>query len=611
MNLAHTAGNDRMQFWYQVDPGRFRLREEPLDPDAKARPAGPLGRTRGLVVRLATSEEREAIYRLRHEVYARELGQYGVRPDGRLTDALDAFNLYLVALDGKDIVGFVSITPPGHGLYSVDKYLTREQLPFAVDDALYEVRILTIPETARRRMLALLLMYASFRWVESHGGTRIMAIGRHEVLSMYHRVGLKDAGPTVQAGAVTYHLLQATMRDIHEALHGIREMLRRAEAEVEWQLSFPYRTPAACFHGGAFFSAVGDEFGSLERRERIINADVLDAWFPPSPKALACLEAHLPWLLRTSPPTRCEGLVRAIARARGVRPDAILPGAGSSDLIFLALRHWLRPESRVLILDPTYGEYPHVLECVIGCRAERLALERADGYGLDPVRLATCLAEGYDLVVLVNPNSPTGRHLPREELMAVLRHAPPATRVWVDETYVEYAGADQSLEAFAAASENVIVCKSMSKVYALSGVRVAYLCAGPHQLEPLRPITPPWAVSLPAQVAAVKALEDPGYYADRYAKTHRLRGRLQELLGPLGWEIVPSVTNFLLCHLPESGPDAATVVRRCREQGVFLRDASVMGSRMGRHALRIAVKDAVTNERIVEVLKSTLELPCP
>ena len=97
--------------------------------------------------------------------------------------------------------------------------------------------------------------------------------------------------------------------------------------------------------------------------------------------------------------------------------------------------------------------------------------------------------------------------------------APPATRVWVDETYVDYAGPGQSLEPFAARSENVIVCKFMSKTYALSGARVG-IRAGPHQLESLRPLTPPWAVSLPAQIAAVKALEDPGYYAAKYEETH-------------------------------------------------------------------------------------------
>ena len=128
---------------------------------------------------------------------------------------------------------------------------------------------------------------------------------------------------------------------------------------------------------------------------------------------------------------------------------------------------------------------------------------------------------GYDLIVLVNPNSPTGCYTRREQLEPVLRRAPVDTRIWVDETYLEYASAAQSLERFAAGSENVVVCKSLSKVYALSGARAAYLCAGPHQLEALRSLTPPWSVSLPAQVAAVNALQDPEYYARQYRKTRR------------------------------------------------------------------------------------------
>jgi histidinol-phosphate/aromatic aminotransferase/cobyric acid decarboxylase-like protein len=180
--------------------------------------------------------------------------------------------------------------------------------------------------------------------------------------------------------------------------------------------------------------------------------------------------------------------------------------------------------------------------------------------------------------------------------------------VWVDEIYVDYAGPSQSLEPFAARSPNVIVCKSMSKTFALSGARVAYLCASPHQLESLRAISPPWAVSLPAQVAAVQALRDPHYYAAKYQETHALRRQLLEWLQPLGWEILPSVTNFLLCHLPEDGPDAATVVARCRERGLFLRDASTMGTQLGNRTLRIAVKDAGTNRRMVTILGEVLGL---
>jgi hypothetical protein len=174
---------------------------------------------------------------------------------------------------------------------------------------------------------------------------------------------------------------------------------------MSWQIGVAYDTPGACYHGGKFFEAVGDEFQTLERLDSVINADVLDAWFPPSPRAVAAIEQHLPQILRTSPPTGCEGLIRTIARVRGVRPECILPGAGSSDLIFMALRHWLTASSRVLILDPSYGEYAHVLEHVVGCRVERLPLPRGEQYRLDPGRLELSLAGEYDLVVVVNPNS--------------------------------------------------------------------------------------------------------------------------------------------------------------------------------------------------------------
>ena len=555
-----------------------------------------------LVVRLANEYDREIIYRLRHDVYARELAQHSPNAAGRLTDSLDTFNTYIVISNGDRIVGFVSITPPGGPSYSIDKYFRREQLPFPVDDKLYEIRLLTVPQASRRSFLASALMYAAFRWIEARGGTRIVAIGRQEIRNIHLRVGLKPTGQDVQSGAVTYGLLHGTMADIHAALPGVRPILDRVETEMSWQIDVAYNTPAACYHGGEFFEAVGDEFKTLERLEAVINADVLDAWFPPAPGAIAAVERHLPRLLRTSPPTGCEGLVRTLARVRGVKPECLLPSAGSSDLIFLALRHWLTADSRVLILDPTYGEYAHVLERVIRCRVDRLPLHRVEQYRLDPGRLELSLAGEYDLVVLVNPNSPTGQRVPREALEEVLRKAPPATRVWVDETYVDYAGTGESLEPFVARSQNVIVCKSMSKTYALSGARVAYLCAAPHQLESLRALTPPWAISLLAQVAAVKALEDPDYYDTRYEETHLLRRELVERLKPLNWEIISGTANFVLCHLSEDGPDAETLISRCRQRGLFLRNAANMGTALGDRAIRIAVKDAETNRRMVQIL---------
>lgn len=562
-----------------------------------------------IVVRLASAGDREEIYRLRHEVYARELGQHAMNKIGALTDPLDEFNLYIVAsLDGA-LAGFVSITPPGFGSYSVDKYLCRENFPELADGGLYEVRLLTVTDRFRRREAAGLLMYAALRWIESQNGERIMAIGRREVSDLYLHVGLEKLGHQIRSGAVTYELMTATVARMAERIKSFTSLLNRLERASEWQLEIPFRKPAGCFHGGAFFEAVGPEFDHLERRNRIINADVLDAWFSPSPRVIAALQEDLPWLLRTSPPTGCEGMVRAIARARGVQLENILPGAGSSDLIFLALRQWLTSASRVLILDPTYGEYAHVLEHVVRCRVDRIALTRENHYQLDLEQFERLAARGYDLIVLVNPNSPTGQHVPRVELEKVLRDVAPRTRIWIDETYIEYAGRNESLEGFAAASPNVVVCKSMSKVYALSGARAAYLCGAAAVMEDLRSINPPWAVSLLAQVAAVAAVKDTDYYEARYAETHRLRDQLAaQVEGLTGWEVLPGVANFLLCHLPEDGPDAATIVKRCRARGLFLRDASAMGRGLGKYALRIAVKDGETNGRMMGILARVLEV---
>ena len=362
------------------------------------------------------------------------------------------------------------------------------------------------------------------------------------------------------------------------------------------------------YHGGAFFDAIGREFDSLERIGDVISADVLDAWFPPSPAVIAVLREHLPWAIGTSPPTESEGLVKRIARARGVARESVLAGAGSSSLIFLALRHWLTRESRALVLDPSYGEYAHVLENVIGCSVDRLALSRADGYRVDLDRLERRLRGRYDLVVIVNPNNPTGRHIPRQELEAVIRGASPETLFWIDETYVDYVDKGESVERFASESENVVVCKSMSKVYALSGLRVGYLCGPPRMIGPLRLLNPPWSVSLPGQIAAVTALQDPDYYCQRYLETHALRTQLADDLTALGdTEVTPGVANYLLCQIPAEGPTAQKLIERCRRDNLFLRDASATSASLGPWSVRIAVKDSTTNRRMVGILGRALK----
>src|SRR5215469_6358678 len=481
-------------------------------------------------ISLATADDRHAIYQLRHEVYARELRQHSIREEGILSDSLDDANIYIKAELAGRLAGFISITPPSTGRFSIEKYLQRSALPVAIDDTVYELRILTVDPEHRNTRIAWYLIYAAFRWIEEQGGKLILALGRKEVLSLYLSLGAELLGRSVRSGAVDFELISFSIAHLRRYSEQHHAQFGRLEQRVLWNMPFPFFKRSACFHGGAFFDAIGSGFRTLDRRSSIINADVLDAWFPPSPLVLSTMREHLPWLMQTSAPTLCEGLREAIAMHRDVHFENILPGAGSSDLIYLAFRQWLHSGSRVLTLDPTYGEYAHVLENVIGCRVDRITLSRHNSYSVPLDELAERMQQDYNLVILVNPNNPTGRHIPRRELEPILSTIPARTRVWIDEAYLDYGGADESLERFAAAHDNIIVCKSMSKVYALSGMRAAYLCAAAHQVDRLLPLTPPWAIGLAAQVAAVRALEDPVYYAAQYRRTHVLRDTMYHSL---------------------------------------------------------------------------------
>src|ERR1051325_2994880 len=116
---------------------------------------------------IASQDDREEIYGIRHSVYGEELGQHAVNRAGRLSDALDDWNIYLTAKVDGAIAGFISVTPAGCPSYSIDKYVPRPSWPFPFDNALFEIRLLTVIKSRRGSDCAFLLMYAALRWIEA------------------------------------------------------------------------------------------------------------------------------------------------------------------------------------------------------------------------------------------------------------------------------------------------------------------------------------------------------------------------------------------------------------------------------------------------------------
>jgi len=358
---------------------------------------------------------------------------------------------------------------------------------------------------------------------------------------------------------------------------------------------------AHAFHGGKSFEAIGEDFGNLDQAELVINADVLDAWFDPSPSVLSKIQQYLPFWVRTSPPAYSSGLVAAIARARGIPEDSILTGGGSSDLIFTCLPRLASQLQKVMILDPMYGEYRHVIDALLGAQVIPFELYKEEGFRIDTDRLIESVRRHRpDLLVLVNPNSPTGQYFPRREVVLLLNSIPASTWTMIDETYIEYAGREESLEVEACQRPKLLVLKSMSKTYALSGMRVGYLVGVPSTVGAFAKWVPPWAVSLPAQVAAVEALGDEAYYEARYRETHALRDELTcNLRRNPQITVYPSTTNFVLV---ETRTSAQAIVEAMRESNVFIRNCDSMGERFADRFVRVAVKRRTANACIADTL---------
>jgi len=361
------------------------------------------------------------------------------------------------------------------------------------------------------------------------------------------------------------------------------------------------------YHGGAFFNAIGNDFATLDKSQEIISADVLDAWFDPSPKVISKLKKFLPFSIKTSPPIQCEGLIKTISKIRNVPEANIIVGGGSSDLMFTFFPHILKEGQNVLILDPTYGEYAHIFEHVTKNKIFRHKLKKEFDFKIDYNDLSEQIKRDKpDLVVLVNPNSPTGQYWERQNVLKLIENFP-NTLFIIDETYIDYIDKNLSLEKEAVKIENLAIIKSMSKVYALSGARAGYIVAHGKIIDKVASFIPPWSVSLVAQIAAVEALKDPIYYEKKYKETHKLRqSMISEITKIPSVKVYGSITNFFLIELLDKKLKAESIVQKLRKQKIYLRDCTTMSTQFNNNFIRVAVKDKKTNKIIVDALKKIL-----
>ena len=227
----------------------------------------------------------------------------------------------------------------------------------------------------------------------------------------------------------------------------------------------------------------------------------------PSPRVLRALRSHLRWISRY-PEIHAQGLVRHLARFHGLPEEAIVVGNGSTALIY-RLPYALLVKT-ALVLHPTFSEYERAFG-LGGCRIDMVMRDEADGFRPPWQRLFEGLRRGYGVVMLCNPNNPTGDVIEKDELAEFVEEAARlGTVVVVDEAFMDF-HEDATLKHEVLRRGNLIVLRSMTKCYALAGLRLGFLVASPPLAKRVREADEPWSVSALAQIAGRESLKDRNY----------------------------------------------------------------------------------------------------
>ncbi|HEV2156499.1 histidinol-phosphate transaminase [Bradyrhizobium sp.] len=285
----------------------------------------------------------------------------------------------------------------------------------------------------------------------------------------------------------------------------------------------------------------------------------------PSPRALEAIREAAADTLRLYPDPQASALRVSLAAYHGVKPEQVFVGNGSDEVLAHAFVALLKQDAPLLFPDITYSFYP------VYCRLFGIAYETVP---LDPamqIRLAD-YRRPTGAIIVPNPNAPTGIALSRAEITRLLEEHPDVPVV-VDEAYVDFGA--ETATPLVASHRNLLVVQTMSKSRALAGLRVGYAIGDADLIDGLTRVKDSfnsYPLGRPAQAGAIASLEDEPYFQHGRLRVIEGRERLTRGLKEAGFEVLPSLANFVFARHPAH--EGAALAAALREQAVIVRHFS-------------------------------------
>lgn len=302
------------------------------------------------------------------------------------------------------------------------------------------------------------------------------------------------------------------------------------------------------------------------------------------------------------PDPDCTVITRAFCERWNVSPDEVLFGNGSTEILYLIPRAFGKKQA--VVAAPAYADY--ALACKLAeIPVKKFILREEEGFALNIAALEDFIGTD-DLVFIGRPNNPTGLCPAAQDLRRLAcRH--PETLFIIDEAFADFV--DDSERLVSERPANVICLGSLTKFYAIPGLRLGFACARSGLIAPLRELMPPWSVNSLAQAVGEAALDDRDYEerSRRYVITQRngLKARLEKIPGLF---VYPGEANFLLVRIDRSDLDAEFLAGQLLQKGIAIRICNNFDG-LDHRFFRIAVRTEEENEQLCDELGKIFGVP--
>jgi histidinol-phosphate aminotransferase len=326
----------------------------------------------------------------------------------------------------------------------------------------------------------------------------------------------------------------------------------------------------------------------------------------PSPRAVEAYRS-VAQHLQDYPDGAATDLRAAIGRAFGLDPARIVCGFGSDDLLTLLARVYLADGDEAIHTTHGFLVYPIA---TLSTGAKPVAAAETN-YTANVDAILAAVTQRTRVVFLANPNNPTGTYLPFDEVKRLHRGLPPRVLLVLDAAYAEYVRRNdyESGIELVATSDNVVMCRTFSKVHGLAAVRLGWMYGPAHVVDAVNRVRGPFNVSAPASAAGIAAIQDSEHVERSVAHNETWRAWLTAEIGKLGLDVTPSVANFILIHFPAAnGRSAAEADRALTSRGLILRQVGAYGLP---NALRMSVGSEEANRLAVATLAAFMGKPGP